>query len=473
MRSVTPSSARVLGHKLAAAWLEGAGAVDAMVLAEPFERGGSAERAVFWYRRAVEHALEGNDLVSVLARVERAVDCGAGGESLASLRVASALAHRWRGEFKDAAREGSEAMASSERESALWLAALSEVAVASSKIGSVGRIVELSRALLERPAGAADSDAAYVIAATRTATYLFFAGHLEGGEALLARVERLARTLASEDPNVEGWMHVALATRAEFAGDPAQYLEHTAAASQSFARAGDLRGACTQRLNLGYASLEMGAFREAEDALREAAIAAERMGLLNLVAIAKHNLGRAVAYRGAYGLAAQIETEAVTSFEAQGDLRMAGASRMYLAQVHAAEKEYAAAAREARLAVAQLEKSPPVRVYAVATLASVLLAQGERDEALQQATAAMDDFTLLGGIEEGESFVRLVHAKALAACGDGQSAAVAIVASRDRLLARAKRIGDAAQRATFLHAIPENRETFELSEAWTAGVNQG
>jgi eukaryotic-like serine/threonine-protein kinase len=362
-------------------------------------------------------------------------------------------------------------MASSHPESAPWLAALSEVAVASSKLGDVGRIVELSRALLERGEDSADSKAAYIIAATRTATYLFFAGHLEDGEALLARVERLAR--ASEDPNVEAWTQVALATRAEFAGDPAQYLEHTAAASQSFARAGDLRGACTQRLNLGYASLEMGAFREAEDALREATIAAERMGLLNLVATAKHNLGRAVAYRGAYGLAAQIETEAVSSFEAQGDLRMAGASRMYLAQVHAAEKEYAAAAREARLAVAQLEKSPPVRVYAVATLASVLLAQGERGAALQQATTAMADLTLLGGIEEGESFVRLVHAKALAACGDRQSATVAIVASRDRLLARAKRIGDATQRATFLRAIPENRETLELTEAWTSGSEQG
>jgi tetratricopeptide (TPR) repeat protein len=261
-------------------------------------------------------------------------------------------------------------------------------------------------------------------------------------------------------------MNVALATRAEFAGDPADYLEHTAAAGRGFARAGDLRGACTQRINLGYASMEMGAFTEAEDALREAAIAAERMGLLNNAAIAKHNLGRAVTARGAFSLAAQIETEAVSSFEAQGDLRMAGASRMYLAQIHAAEREYAAAAREARLAVTQLEKSPPVRVYAVATLASILLAQGERAEALRQAMAAMADLNLLGGIEEGESFVRLVHAKALAASGDVNGATAAIRASHDRLLARAKRIGDPQQRATFLRAIPENRETMELFEAW-------
>jgi eukaryotic-like serine/threonine-protein kinase len=461
---------RILGHKLAAKWLERVGVSDAMVLAEHFERGGSADRAVVWYLRAVEQALEGDDLVSVLARVERAVDCGATGEALASLRVASALAHRWRGEFKDAAREGSEAMACSRPQSTLWLAALSEVAVASSKIGDVGRMVLLSSSLLERQEDGQESDAPYVIAATRTAMHLIFSGRLEEGEALLTRVERLAFSLAPEDPNVEGWMNVARAMGAEFAGEPAQYLAHTAAAAESFTRAGDLRGACTQRINLGYASLEMGAFKEAEDALRDATLAAERMGLLNLVAVAKHNLGRAVAHRGAFGLAAQIETEAVSMFEAQGDLRMSGASRMYLAQVYAAEREYAAAAREARLAVAQLERSPPVRVYALATLASVLLDQGELGEALQQATAAMSDLTALGGIEEGESFVRLVHAKALAASLDMKGAAAALRASHDRLVARAKLIADPTQRATFLQAIPENRETLELSEAWRLGT---
>ncbi len=457
---------RVLGHKLAANWLEQAGAADAMVLAEHNERGGSAERAVGWYLLAVEQALEGNDLVSVLARVERAIDCGAAGEALASLRFASSLAHRWRGEFKQAAREGVEAMEASRPQSVLWLAALSEAAVASSKIGDVAGIVELARALLARPVAPTESDASYVTAATRTATNLFFSGKHEEGEALLARVARLAETLAPEDPNVEGWTNVALATRGEFAGDPAKYLEHTKAASEAFARAGDLRSACTQRLNLGYASLEMGAFKEAEDALREATLAAERMGLLNLVAVAKHNLGRAMAHRGAYGLSAQIEAEAVSSFEAQGDLRMAGASRMYLAQIHAAQKEYASAAREARLAVAELEKSPPVRVYAIATLAGVLLAQGELPASLAQATLAMNEFDRLGGIEEGESFVRLVHAKALAASGDMMGAAAAIRASRERLLARALRIADPAQRETFVRAIPENRETLELSEAW-------
>ena len=40
---------RTLGHHLAGAWLEQAGAGDAMALAEHFRRGGEPARAVRWY----------------------------------------------------------------------------------------------------------------------------------------------------------------------------------------------------------------------------------------------------------------------------------------------------------------------------------------------------------------------------------------------------------------------------------------
>jgi eukaryotic-like serine/threonine-protein kinase len=458
---------RVLGHRLAAEWLERAGASDAMVLAEHFERGRVPDRAVIWYMRASLSALEGHDLVGVLARVDKAVACGAVGTALASLRVAAALAHRWRGQFKDAEKAGTEAMACSDPYGGLWLAALSEVVVASSKIGDVDRTVAVARTLLARPSGVAtDSDVAFVIAATRAATNLYLSGHLEDAEELIAKIEPLAEALAKDNPIVLAWAHVARATKAEFAGDPAQYLGSVAAAAEAFTEAGDLRGACTQRINVGYASIEVGAYEEAEVALRAAALSAERMGLYNLVAVAKHNLGRAIAHRGDSRLAAQIETEAITAFEAQGDVRMEGASRMYLARIHASEKSFAAAQREADVALSQLEKSPPLRVYAMATLAHIRLAQGAVGEALQMSTAAMADLDILGGIEEGESLVRLVHAKALYASGDFAGAAIALRASRDRLVARAERIADKRQRASFLHAIPENQETLALFEAW-------
>jgi hypothetical protein len=460
---------RVLGHRLAGEWLERAGASDPMVLAEHFERGRAKGRAVVWYMRAALQALEGHDLVGVLARVDKALACGAVGEALGSLRVAAALAHRWRGEFQEAQKAGAEAMEASHPYSGLWLAAVSEVLVASSKIGDVERTVAVAEALLARPAGEPkDSDVAFVIAATRAATHLFISGHRAEAEALIGKSQPLAEALAADNPIVLAWAHVARASQAEFAGDPAQYLGSVGAAADAFSRAGDLRGACTQRINVGYASIEVGAFEEAEASLREAAVSAERMGLYNLVATAKHNLGRAVAYRGDARLAAQIESEAILAFEAQGDRRMEGASRMYLALIHASEKSYAAAAREADIALTQLDKTPPLRVYAMATLAHVRLAQGDVTEALEWATKAMADLEVLGGIEEGESLVRLVHAKTLFASGDTAGAAVALRASRARLLARAERIADTSQRASFLHAIPENHETLALSEAWGA-----
>jgi tetratricopeptide (TPR) repeat protein len=65
----------VLGHALAAEWLEQAGEGDAMVLAEHKERGGEPARAAIWYRRAAEEAFEGNDLEAAIARAGKGAAC--------------------------------------------------------------------------------------------------------------------------------------------------------------------------------------------------------------------------------------------------------------------------------------------------------------------------------------------------------------------------------------------------------------
>jgi tetratricopeptide (TPR) repeat protein len=65
----------LLGHALAAEWLEQAGERDAMVLAEHYERGGEPARAAVWYRRAAEQAFEGNDLEAAIARASKGAAC--------------------------------------------------------------------------------------------------------------------------------------------------------------------------------------------------------------------------------------------------------------------------------------------------------------------------------------------------------------------------------------------------------------
>ena len=68
---------RALGHRLAGAWLEEAGEVDALALAEHYERGQEPGRAAAFYRRAAEQALGGDDFAAALAWAERAVALGA------------------------------------------------------------------------------------------------------------------------------------------------------------------------------------------------------------------------------------------------------------------------------------------------------------------------------------------------------------------------------------------------------------
>jgi hypothetical protein len=104
-----------------------------------------------------------------------------------------------------------------------------------------------------------------------------------------------------------------------------------------------------------------------------------------------------------------------------------------------------------------LAASSPRRTAAKALLARVLLADGRAFEALGLAGEAIAVLESLGGLDEGESLVRLVHAEALAAAGS-PDADGAFVAARRSVAARAAAIADDHLRERFL-ALPENRRT--------------
>ncbi len=140
---------RMLGHRLAAAWLEAAGETEAMVLAQHYERGGDLHRAAKWFVQAADMALEGNDFAGVIERVERAVSCGVHAEQLGRLRLRQAEAHRWRGEFVESEKRGIEAIEILPRGSDAWLVAVGEMAAVFGKLGSVDRVIELGSSMLE------------------------------------------------------------------------------------------------------------------------------------------------------------------------------------------------------------------------------------------------------------------------------------------------------------------------------------
>jgi tetratricopeptide (TPR) repeat protein len=453
---------RVLGHRLAAEWLEASGRADAIALAEHFRRGGEPARAVRWYRRAAEQALEASDLAAAIERAEQGTACGASGRDLGALHLVEAEARVWRGDLALAEQRSLEATELLERGSSAWFRAVTQAVVSAGKLGRYDCVEHWARALREATA-APSAHSATLICLCECASYLTFGGRYAAADAVIERLRRDAPNLATLAPSVLALIHQVLAIRASYAGDPSASLAGFEAALASFELAGDVRNACAVRSNLGFGLAELGDFEHAEGALRAAIAAAERMGLCDLEAAALQNLGRVLVHTGHLDEARTIEQRAASVFHRLGDPRMEGVSRAYLAEIALAAGDLESAEREARTAAVALGAAQPMRAVAAAVLARVLLRRGHVDEALVAARDAFAILEELGALEEGESLVRLVHAEALSAAGEDAEFVRAIASARESLLARASRIGDLARRDRFLTAIPDNAWTLALS----------
>jgi tetratricopeptide (TPR) repeat protein len=454
---------RVLGHRLAGAWLEDAGERDALTLAEHFDRGQAPERAIVWYERAAEQALEGNDLDAAIRRAERAIALGADGPALSPLLQIQAEAYKWRGANADAVQAARKAMAAAPRGSDAWCAAAGEVVAASGKTGDRATLLEVSEALLALPL--ASRAPAPVVATARAATQLALMGQADMVEKLLAKLGTGGS--AAADPAVAGWVLEARAVSAGSAGDPGARVRLADAAAESFEAAGDLRNACLQRVSVGYAYNEIGAYAEAERALRGAIVVAERMALDNAVATARAQLGRALARRGKLDEAAEVLPRAIEALRAQKNIRLAAVATRYLAHLHAARGDLASAERDARAAVDALTGATAMLGDALAMLSRAQLERGEPGEALETAKRAMAALEAAGKTGLGEAAIRLAHAEALFAGGDREGARAAIAVARERIFARAKTLHDADLRGGFLENIAEHVRTIELSAAWS------
>jgi hypothetical protein len=122
---------------------------------------------------------------------------------------------------------------------------------------------------------------------------------------------------------------------------------------------------------------------------------------------------------------------------------------------------------ECRRALRQLEKNASLLGFGRAVLASILVAQGRAAEALLASQAAVE---MLGeGVEDGETFIRLVRAQTLEAVGDLDAARDAAADAEKRLMGRADRIQDAALRESFLTRVPESVRTRAIAARFVAG----
>jgi hypothetical protein len=459
---------RALGHRLAGAWLENAGESEAIVLAEHFERGGETGRAVGWYRRAAEQALEGNDLVASIARAKRGIACGAEGEHKAALHRVQAEAHRWRGENAEAQACAAEAMRTFPCGSADWYRSLEEFIIVSGKRADYDALLP-AIADLGRLGEQGDVSSAQANAFASAALQLVNAGKYTEADALFEWLERRAAQVTEREPAVAAKVNRAWASRILSSGDIARYRALKERALHESERAGDLRSACDHRAGVAYGYMLLGAYAESEQQFRACLDEAKQLGLGTVTAMMKNNLGLVLARREKLHEARVVEGEALASYLAQGDLRMGSACRSYLSTIALLAGDLDAAEREARESVAMCEKIPPCLAEALAALANVVLAHGGRDaEALEIATRSKAILTELGMVDEGDAAIRLVHAEALHACGRPDEARAAIAVACDELRARAEKIGDERWRRSFLEQVPENARSFAREREWRA-----
>jgi tetratricopeptide (TPR) repeat protein len=455
-----------LGHRLAAEWLERAGERDARTLAEHFERGGEPARAIDAYLRAATDALHGNDFAATISHGERAIACGAQGETLGRVRLLQAEAERWRGQSDVAAKHAGDAYKRITAYTPLWYEVAGELAVESTTTGDVATLRTIATALL---ADRSAPTVARLSALLRSAVSL----HRFRDREL---VDRLCATAVEENARLEVSHPVVFARLARMraidamgAGNPQEFVELTQESRDRFREIGDTRNVCFMSGEIGYGLLELGLYEQAETALRETIAEAERLGIRNTLIVAKHNLGLVLARVGNLAEAERVEREALELVTDTGDPRMFGGCEAYLSVILLAAGRADEAEVEARHGAEALDVHRTCLPAALAPRIDALLALGRTDEAVAIAVEGAKEFTLgSNSIDAGEAHFAVAIAEALARAGRMDEAREAIRGAHDRLLARATRIRNAVWRDAFLFRVPEHARTLARYDDWVA-----
>ena len=455
---------RVLGHQLAAAWLELHGETDPLVLAEHYDRGGLPRRAAGFYFQAAERAQRADDTEAAIARARRAHALGLAPAEQVVVAGFLAAVHVWRSEWDEATRWGEQAMQLAVPGSDAWARGVTARIAVALREGQSDAVIDLI-GLLKTVEPAPDAVVNVVVAINFAGFLLNRWARFALAEDGLRRVHELAEPIADREPVARGWMHMGHVALEPWAHeDPWAGLSHAEAARASFREANHRQNALLAQLLVGMNLWLLGALDRAEAELRgvlEGETVHGPIAPLHLACFAG-----ALADRGALDEAHVVVSRTLAAWQARGLVAYDGPGRRVLADVLARRGDPAGAEREARAALPLLRVLPLDRIAATAVLAAALLAQGRAAEALAAATDAMAQCAALGAHGYRGAFARLVHVEALAATGDRAAAHQALAAARDRLLATAGKIGDAALRRSFLEVVPESARTLELARDW-------
>jgi tetratricopeptide (TPR) repeat protein len=451
-----PPAEKRLGHLLAGQYLEQEGERNGIVLADHFERAEEKERAIHWLAVAAKQALDADDLVEAIARVERGVELGAAGEQLCTLRLIESQAKFWRGEY--VAAEALARAATVSGDARTNLNALNVLFDALGVQTKHGEIATLSRDL-DRPKEPELLNAWLECLMCATA-FLAAAGNTEVRERTLAVVEASQSQL---EPLLIGRV---LSLRAHIARDKGRLRESLVGgenAANQFEELGHRRLACESSFNLGIRLSEIGQLEESEARLRKVLLTARKMDLNHVLRAVLQALVNVLAYKGELDEARRLGEQGLAVTCAHNDRYFKGFTQAYLCVTEHLAGDFVRAEEYARASLLTWKSVPSLRPFALALVARVLLAQGRLADALPLARDAHTQLESLGVVQDGEATIRLALAECLVATGDQPAAHQAVATTAQWLRTRAETIDDPAMRESFLTRIPEHRRILELA----------
>ncbi len=453
---------RIIGHRLAAGWLERRGESDAMTLAGHLERAGQPERAGVFYLRAAEGAQRGNDTEATMRRAKRGLECDVSPAVRLALIGILCESHTWRREWALAEPFAEEVLRLAPAGSEAWAQAAPAKLLIALSIGRTDDfLATLDLLQTVEPAPGAVGMVAFGLAA---GSFILASGGRFGlSTPVLRRLETIVAPIADRDPVARAWLQVTQAFHHAWAEEaPALALSRARAAHAGFLEAGHTRGAAVAQVLAGMNNWFLGRLGEAERELRATvAINDEELGFASATRAVL--LVGVLADKGALSEARLAAARVIEHGRARGIPADEGRGRWLLAEVLRRSGELEAAEREVAPSIELLAVSPLNQAAATATLAAVLLARGRAAEALVAAHSAMDRYEVMGAFGYRGSFVRLVLAEALEAAGELHEARAALASARDRLLSRAAAIPDPEARRAYLEGLPENARTLLLA----------
>ncbi len=451
---------RSLGHRMAAAWLERAGETDPLVLADHHERGGDLDRAVTLYTRAALHSTQAGDTTTSLRLIERARACHPPQELAVELHRAACAAYGRIGRFDDGEREGVAALALLPRSSAAWHHVAVLVFIIRTWQGNLPGVLELLAAMRQETGGERISIEHLYCWAGVTGS-LYRVGLVDDARLFTRRIEERAPELHMDEP----YTSLVRFYRAYFlTHEPGTALAEARAATAELQRSGDFNTHDSTFLNSVDAMLGIGAFEEAEAALRTWLDRADLETHYTL--LAELYIVRSLSGQGRLDEALAQIVRPVERFAATRNRLREGQAHAIWAELLAAHGDLAGAHREAQTALGQLAYGPVSHAEVLSLLAAIELRLGDVSTALAHAREAHAMMDTTGVTSHAEAPLRLAFAEALHASGDLPSAHAALRAARDRLLFRAATITEPAYRTSFLDRAPGSARTLTLAREW-------